>query len=396
MLLACQRLSHLFRHERTAAVMLFFFAGIAMILSNSGIAEPYHRFWLNAFYIPFNNEFFSLGSPLKIINDGLMTLFFLLVGLELKREIIHGQFSDIRHLALPLFAAIGGVAIPAIVFLMITWGTPALWRGWAIPTATDIAFALGVFSLLARRAIPSLKKCLVAIAIMDDILAILIIALFYSTGLNLSSGFGLVICLLILFTLNRLKISTLLPYLLIGVSVWWFVHAIGLHATLSGILLAFFIPCSTRSLSSDNDNTPLHRLERGLQPIVNLAVLPLFALANAGLSFEGLKLADMLTPLTFSVIMGLFLGKQIGVIFGSYFAVRMRFALLPVNVTWSQFYGMALLTGVGFTMSLFIGQLAFAHGDLQQSLRLGVIIGSLLSAIAGFLVLRRHLKLSSI
>ncbi len=395
MLHACQRLSNLFRHERTAAAMLFFFAAIAMILSNSGIAENYHRFWLSTFYFPLNDEHYSLGSPLQVINDGLMTLFFLLVGLELKREIIRGQFSDLKHLALPLFSALGGVIIPAIAFLMITWSTPTLWRGWAIPTATDIAFALGVFSLLSHRAIPSLKKCLVAIAIMDDILAILIIALFYSSGLNPASGFGLAICLLILFMLNKLKVSALTPYLLIGIAVWWFVHAIGIHATLSGILLSFFIPCRARPSSSDNHDTPLHRLEHRLQPIVNLIVLPLFALANAGLSFDGLKIEDLLTPLTLGVVVGLFLGKQLGVVFGSYFAVRMRFALLPENVTWSQFYGMALLTGVGFTMSLFIGQLAFAHEDQQQALRLGVIAGSLLSAVAGFLVLRKHHKHAS-
>jgi NhaA family Na+:H+ antiporter len=327
-------------------------------------------------------------SLLHWINDGLMAVFFLLVGLEIKREILDGNLRTWPDRMLPGIAALGGMIAPALVYAAANWNTPATLRGWAIPAATDIAFALGVLALVGPRVPVSLKIFLTALAILDDLGAVVIIAVFYTADLSLPM-LGLAAAVLaMLITLNKVGLRRLGPYLILGFVLWLLVLRSGLHATIAGVLLALAIPLRPSPGRPDDAASPLHVLEHALQPWVAYAIVPIFGFANAGVSVGGLGLKDLLAPVTLGVAAGLFVGKQIGVFGGVWLAVRLGLAQKPAGATWQHVYGVALLCGIGFTMSLFIGALAFAGQPvLEAETKLGVLAGSLLSTLVGALVL---------
>ena len=373
---------HAFLESGAAAgVLLVFSAALALIIANSALGPVYFKLL----------EAKVAGlSILHWINDALMALFFLLVGLEIKREFIEGQLATWSRRALPALAALGGMIAPALIYATLARSDPEALRGWAIPAATDIAFALGVLAILGSRVPVSLKIFLTALAILDDLGAILIIALFYSGDLSLPMLAGAAACLAILIALN-LRGARLLPlYLAIGAVLWFFVLKSGIHATLAGVALALTIPLGGRGKESDEpEHSPLHTLEHRLQPWSSYFIVPVFGFANAGVSFAGLGLSTLAAPVPFGIMLGLFLGKQIGVFGFSWLAIRAGFADLPARASWAQFYGIALLCGIGFTMSLFIGLLAFPDSDaLQSQTKIGVIAGSLLSGVSGWLLLR--------
>ncbi len=367
-------LRRLLASEAGGGVVLMASAAAALIVANSALGPAYFRA-LEAYVGPL--------SLLHWINDALMALFFLLVGLEIKREMIGGELASWRRRALPGLAAAGGMIAPALVYLAFAGKSALFARGWAIPAATDIAFALGVLALIGSRAPASLKIFLAALAIMDDLGAVVIIALFYSSGLSLPMLGGAAACLVALFALNRLKVVSLWPYLALGLPLWVFVHASGVHATIAGVLLAAFIPLELPNEAGD-ERSPLHRLEHALAPWVGFLVTPIFGFANAGVSFEGASLASLAHPVTTGVAAGLFLGKQIGVFLAARLAVASGLASRPHGANWMQLYGVSLICGIGFTMSLFIGILAFpAEAGLLDETKIGVFIGSLASALLG-------------
>jgi Na+:H+ antiporter, NhaA family len=353
-------------------------AALALFVANSPLAPRY---------------FALLHAPVAgldvhhWINDGLMAIFFLFVGLEIKREFLDGQLASWSNRALPCIAAAGGVVVPGLVYAAINLGSPETMRGWAIPAATDIAFALGVLSLLGSRVPTSLKVFLATLAIVDDLAAVLIIAAFYTAEINIPAISGAILVTLILVTLNRLRITKLMAYLVLGLALWWLVLLSGVHATVAGVVLALTIPIRISKGTPDDMTSPLHRLEHSLSPWVSFVVVPIFGFANAGVSFSGMTVSVVEEPVTLGVAVGLFIGKQIGVSTASWLAVRLGLARLPVGASWTQLYGVSLLCGIGFTMSLFIGLLAFPTPDIQNEVKVGVLLGSLASAIAGAAVL---------
>lgn len=368
--------------ETSAGIVLFVAALLAMIAVNSAF-NPYYLAFLN---IPVVVQFGALeiAKPLALwINDGLMAIFFFLVGLEVKREVVEGQLSSFDKAALPAIAAVGGMAVPAAVFLYFNWDIADNVNGWAIPAATDIAFALGVLALLGKHAPLSLKVLLLAIAIIDDIGAIIIIALFYTaevSGLSLMlSGAGIVVLIL----MNRLGVVRVAPYILVGTFLWICVLKSGVHATLAGVIAALSIP-----LNSKDGTSPLKHLEHILHPWTAFLILPIFAFANAGVSLAGLKFSDLFAPLALGIAAGLVIGKQIGVFGFMFLATKIGLVKRPMGVSWVQLYGLACLTGIGFTMSLFIGNLAFVDPEQIETVKLGVISGSLISGVLGFIILR--------
>lgn len=369
--------------ESSSSILLGLAAVLALLFENTPLRSLYDQLLTTP--IVFQIGALSLNKPLLLwINDGLMAVFFLLIGLEIKREILTGELSSKEQLILPCLAAFGGLVVPASIYAFINWDNPTNLVGWAIPAATDIAFALGVISLFGRRLPNALKVCLVTIAIIDDLAAIVIIAIFYTTDLSLLSLSIAGISLLFLAILNLRKVTRLAPYIFVGVIMWICVLKSGVHATLAGVATAFFIPLQT----NDSGEPPLLRLEHALHPWVAFMVLPLFAFANAGVSFQGLSTKLFLQPITLGVMLGLFFGKQLGVMGMTFVGYIIGLVKLPEGVSWPQFYGMALLTGIGFTMSLFIGTLAFPGIEQQTAVRLGVLSGSLASGIIGYLVLR--------
>ena len=375
------------RLESAGGLLLVIAAVIALLLANSPLADLYNQVLNLKFTVTI--EEFGVSKPLLLwINDGLMAVFFLLVGLELKREVVDGQMSSPDQIALPAMAALGGLLVPALIFYVINRGNPEGLNGWAIPTATDIAFALAILSLLGSRVPASLKIFLTTIAIFDDLAAIIIIAMFYSADLSTFSlamaGAGVAV----LFILNRFGVQSLAAYLITGIFIWLFVLKSGVHATLAGIMVAIFIP-----LKGSEDHSPSRHLEHILHPWVAYGVLPLFAFANAGVSLFGVSSEAVFGTVSTGILLGLFFGKQVGVLGMTALAVGLGFARKPEGSTWAMLYGIALLCGVGFTMSLFIGSLAFEHGGLSQgvAVKIGVISGSVLSAFCGWLVL--HLSL---
>ncbi len=376
------------RGEAAGGMLLMAATVVAMIVANSPLAGAYTALLDVPFAIQLGT--FKLAKPLWLwINDGLMAVFFLLVGLELKREIVEGHLSSVRRAALPAFAAAGGMAVPALIYALLNRGDPVAMRGWAIPTATDIAFALGVFSLLGGRAPVALRVFLLSVAIFDDLGAILVIAIFYTAKLSMLS-LGLAAGLLaVLVALNRFGVTRTGPYLFVGVLLWVAVLKSGVHATLAGVALAMCIPLRTRDARPDAES-PLHALEHSLHPWVSYGVMPVFAFANAGVPVLGLAVADLVHPVPLGIMAGLFLGKQVGVLAACGLAVMLRAASLPEGVGWRALHGAALLCGIGFTMSLFIASLAFEAGDggYLGLERLGILLGSLVSGIVGFLVLR--------
>ena len=367
--------------EASGGLLLMGAAAAALIVANSALAPAYHGA-LHAYLGPM-----SVGHW---INDGLMAVFFLLVGLEIKREMLDGQLASWGRRTLPGIAALGGMAVPALIYVGFAHGDPEALRGWAVPAATDIAFALGVISLLGQRVPASLKIFLAALAILDDLGAVVIIAIFYTDSLSLLALGADGVILVLLFLLNRAGTRQLWPYLLLGALLWFFMLQSGVHATLAGVLLALCIPLRHRPGGADDTaNSPLHRLEHGLTRWVNFLILPIFGFANAGVSFVGMSPEALLGPVSLGVGLGLFIGKQIGVFGGAWLAVKLGVAERPAGATWPQIYGTALLCGIGFTMSLFIGLLAFpTHPEMQDAVKIGVLGGSVVSALCGAALLR--------
>lgn len=373
-------ISFLTQRETLGGLLLIVATAISLIMTNTGLHGLYH----DTIDMPVTIMFGELGlqKPLHLwINDGLMAIFFFAVGLEIKREIIEGGLSTPKRALLPVLAAIGGMAVPVAIFYAFNHDQPASLPGWAIPSATDIAFALGVLSLLGPRVPPALKVLLLAIAVIDDLGAIIIIALFYTQTLAPTALMIAALCLLTLFVMNRLGVLRTSAYLVISFIMWASVLKSGVHATLAGVAAAFFIP-----------TVHMKNMEHALHPWVAFAIMPAFAFANAGVSLHGVNIEQLLTPLAGGIMAGLAIGKPLG-IFGTLFiAIRSGLTPMPAGVAWSQLFGLSLLCGIGFTMSLFIGTLAFPPGDLLKDVRLGVMSGSLVSIILGYIVLRRSLS----
>ncbi len=378
---------HFLHNEASGGIVLLAASILALVWANSASAPLYQ----GMLHLPAGLHLGPHGLEMSLhhwINDGLMAVFFLLVGLEIKREILTGELSTPARAALPAIAALGGMAAPALVYVGFNLGDPTNLHGWAIPAATDIAFAVGVLALLGKRVPTSLRVFLLALAIMDDLGAIVIIAAFYTEGVVPTAlGFAAV-CGLLLGWFNLIGVRRLTPYMIVGAVLWVCVLTSGVHATLAGVALAFAIPL--RGDGNRTEEPPLHRLEHALHPWVAYLILPLFALANAGVPLDGITPASLLAPITLGVALGLFLGKQVGVMLAVWIAVRLRLAPLPAGASWYQLYGVAVLTGIGFTMSLFIGALAFNDPDKDVAVRLGVLAGSLASALVGYAVLARQ------
>lgn len=386
--MSINRIKAFFELEAAGGIVLAVAAVLAMIVANSPLHDLYHAF----IHAPVVLQIGSFGIAKDAhhwINDGLMAIFFFLVGLELKREALVGELSDIKQILLPALCAVGGMIVPALIYILFNGGNEYAMKGWAIPTATDIAFAIGVLSLLGNKVPNSLKVFLVSIAIFDDLGAIIIIALFYTSELSLLSLAVAGVCLPLLFLLNRMNVVRLTPYLLIGLVMWAAMLKSGVHATLAGVLLAFFIPLTDKS---DPEHSPLEELEHDLHNTVAFGILPLFAFANAGISLSDTSIDSLFHHVPLGITLGLFVGKQIGVMLPFILAVKFKLASPPTGTTTKQIYGVSLLCGIGFTMSLFISGLAFGGVPEGYDPRLGIILGSLLSGIIGYLVLRANIK----
>ena len=378
------RVQDFLKLETSAGILLMFAALLALIANNSPLSQYYAAFLDVPVQLRVGG--LEIAKPLLLwINDGLMAIFFFLVGLEIKREVLQGELSSISKATLPFVAAIGGMAGPAIIYSFINWGNAETMAGWAIPSATDIAFALGVLALLGNRVPVTLKIFLLALAIIDDIGAILIIAVFYTSNLTIEALVLASIGFAALIALNRSGVKAITPYTLVGLFIWVCVLKSGVHATLAGVITALAIPMHGKS---ENDQSPVHHLEHSLHPWVAFAVLPLFAFANAGVSLQAIQLEDLYDTVPLGIALGLFFGNQIVIFLLSYLSVKIGIAKLPVGVRWIQIYGAGCLAGVGFTMSLFIGTLAFSDPELINQVRLGVLMGSFASAVLGFTVLK--------
>ncbi len=377
--------------EASAGIVLMAAAALAMFAANSPVAGLY-TFFLDT-PVAVRVGALEIAKPLLLwVNDGLMAIFFFLVGLELKREFLEGELSRPANVLLPALGAVGGMAVPVAVFVWFNNGDPVAMQGWAIPAATDIAFALGILMLLGSRVPISLKVFLVSLAIFDDLGAVLIIAIFYSSDLSTTALIASATCLVILALLNFRGVGSVSTYVLVGVVMWIAVLKSGVHATLAGVALAAFIPMRD---SNDAQRSPLRELEHDLHSVVAFGVLPLFAFVNAGISLDGVSLADLLHNVPLGIAAGLFIGKQVGIFLLCFFAIKLGLARLPEGANWGSLYGVSILCGVGFTMSLFVGSLAFENNALDREVlfdeRLGIIVGSLLSGIVGYVVL--HLSL---
>jgi len=372
-----------FKLEAASGLILLIAAIFALLISNSFLSEFYFEVLEKYLFIGVN-EFGLKLSVHHWINDALMAIFFFFVTLEIKREFIQGELSNIKQALLPIIAAIGGMVIPALFYVLINWGNSETINGWAIPSATDIAFSLGILSLLGSRVPVSLKVFLTALAIIDDLGAILIIAFFYSGDLSIPYLSLILISYILLLVLNKFSIKIFFPYLLIGLFMWFFTYKSGIHATIAGVLLASTIPHRLK----EKDFSLLVKIEHAISPYVAFMIMPLFAFANAGVNLTGLTLSSLITPVPLGIVCGLFFGKQIGVLLFSYLAIKLKFAEAPNNSNWLSFYGVSILTGIGFTMSLFVGNLAFVENIRYiDGVKIGVLTGSLLSTVFGYLLL---------
>ena len=371
----------LFVQDWAAGVLLILIAVAAMAAANSPLGHAYHAL----FHDPLAWTPIAKLSNLHLwINDGLMAVFFFVVGLEVKREMIEGQLATAEQRRLPLLAAIAGMATPAAIYLLVAGGEPGLHRGWAIPAATDIAFAMGVVGLLGQRVPPALRLFLLTVAIVDDIGAVLIIALFYSSGLDLAWLIGAVVLLGMLIALNRARVTRLWPFLLVALLLWFCVLHSGVHATIAGVAAALTIP-----MVGKDDDTMLERVEHALAPWSSYLIVPLFGFANAGVNLAGIGLAGVLAPLPLAIGAGLVLGKQLGIFAAIAIANAIGFAPKPAGSSWPAIWGVSILCGIGFTMSLFISELAFPRSQLLvEEAKIGILLGSLISAVLGFVVLR--------
>ena len=372
-----------FKLEAASGLVLLIAAIIALVISNSNLSELYFNTLEQYLFIGIN----SFGLKLTVhhwINDLLMAIFFFFVTLEIKREFIQGELSNLKKALLPIIGAVGGMVIPALVYVVINFGNAETLNGWAIPSATDIAFSLGILSLLGSRVPISLKIFLTALAIIDDLGAILIIAFFYSGDLSISYLSLILISYIFLLILNKFGVKRFLPYLLIGAFMWFFTYKSGIHATIAGVLLASTIPHRIK----DKDFSLLIKLEHAISPYVAFMIMPIFAFANAGVSLEGLSFSSLLLPVPLGILLGLFVGKQVGVMIFSFIAVKTGVAQMPDNSSWFSLYGVSVLTGIGFTMSLFVGNLAFAENiQYIDGVKIGVLAGSLLSTLLGYFIL---------
>jgi len=372
-----------FKLESSSGLLLLLAATLALILSNSNLGEYY--FGILESHILIGTQSFGLDlSILHLINDVLMCAFFFVVTLEIKREFIHGELSKPKQAALPIIGAVGGMIVPAFIYIVINFETGNTLRGWAIPSATDIAFSIGVLSLLGKRVPLSLKIFLMALAIIDDLGAIIIIAFFYSTEVQYIYLSLMIGSFLALILINKFGVKNFMPYLLIGFFLWYFTHESGIHATISGVILALSIP----HRDNKKEFSLLLKMEHALSPYVAFGIMPIFAFANAGVSLEGMSAKTLMSPVPLGILCGLFFGKQLGVFLFSYVSIKLKFAEMPSNSNWIKFYAVGILTGIGFTMSLFVGNLAFVS-DMQymDGVKIGVLSGSLLSAVAGYFLL---------
>ena len=372
-----------FQLEAASGLVLLIAAIIALVISNSSLSNLYFDTLNQYLFIGINN----FGLKLSVhhwINDLLMAIFFFFVTLEIKREFIQGELSNLKKALLPIIGAVGGMAVPALVYVFINLGNSETLNGWAIPSATDIAFSLGILSLLGSRVPISLKVFLTALAIIDDLGAILIIAFFYSGDLSISYLSLILISYILLLTLNKFGVKKFIPYLIIGAFMWFFTYKSGIHATIAGVLLASTIPHRIK----EKDFSLLIKLEHAISPYVAFMIMPIFAFANAGVSLEGLSLTSLLEPVPLGILLGLFVGKQVGVMVVSFIAVKFGVAQMPDKSSWLSLYGVSILTGVGFTMSLFVGNLAFAENiQYIDGVKIGVLAGSLLSTVFGYFIL---------
>ena len=376
------------QHDAAGGVILVIAAVIALIFANT----PLSTFYNGMLELPVAVKFggFEIAKPLLLwINDGLMAIFFFMVGLEVKREVIEGHLNSVEQITLPAIAAVAGIAAPAVVYAWFNIDDPVAIAGWAIPSATDIAFALGVFSLFGRTLPITLKLFLLSVAIFDDIGAIVIIALFYSAELSTTSLFIALAGLITLFIFNRMKLSAQGAYILVGVIVWAAVLKSGVHATLAGFAVAWFIPINVKN---DDGHPMLAHMEHALHNWVAFFILPVFAFANAGVQLIGITYEQIFNPIVIGIVAGLFIGKQVGIFGACWLAVKTGLAKLPEGTNWLQLYGVTLLCGIGFTMSLFIGSLAFEHQGMEHmnSVKVGVLFGSLISAILGAFIISRQ------
>lgn len=379
------RLRSFIDSEAASALPLLIATALALVLANSALAG-----WVDALLhtrLGVSWRFIDLSKPLVLwINDGLMAVFFLLVALEIKREVVEGELSQPSQVALPIAGAAGGMIVPGLIYAALNWRDPASLHGWAIPTATDIAFSLGVLAALGSRVPLGLKVFLTTLAIVDDLGAIVIIAVFYTGQLSLTALAFAALFIAGLAILNRMGVRRLAPYLLLGAALWLSVLKSGVHATLAGVVLALFIPI--KSVGEEDSARPAIWLEHVLKPWSAWFIMPAFAFANAGLSLADLSLASLVEPVALGIVAGLFVGKQVGIVLGAGLLILLRIAAMPNGGSWRSLHGVAILGGIGFTMSLFIGTLAFDEVHYEAKVRLGVLAGSLLSAIAGYLLLR--------
>ena len=374
---------YFFKLEAASGLVLLFAAVLALIISNGQLSDIYFSS-LEKYIILGTKEFGLKLSVLHWINDVLMAIFFFFVSLEIKREFLQGELSNPKQAMLPIIGAVGGMAVPALFYIMINYSDSTTLNGWAIPSATDIAFSLGVLSLLGKRVPISLKVFLTALAIIDDLGAIVIIAFFYSGNIEIKYLILMLVSVILLVGLNKFKVKSFIPFLVVGVFLWDFTHQSGIHATISGVLLALTIPHNIKN----NKESMLLKLEHGLSPYVAFGIMPVFAFANAGVSLEGLTFKTLLNPVPLGIVLGLFFGKQIGVFVLSYISIKLKFADKPTGSTWPALYAVSILTGIGFTMSLFVGNLAFANNlEYMDGVKIGVLTGSLLSTLFGYFLL---------
>tara|TARA_B100000902_G_C27295413_1_gene909596 strand:- start:723 stop:1895 length:1173 start_codon:yes stop_codon:yes gene_type:complete len=372
-----------FKLEAASGLILLIAAILALVISNSELGYLYFETLEKYLFIGIN-EFGLKLSVLHWINDALMAIFFFFVTLEIKREFIQGELSNIKQALLPIIAAVGGMVVPALFYIVINYNNTETINGWAIPSATDIAFSLGILSLLGSRVPLSLKVFLTALAIIDDLGAILIIAFFYSGDLSIPYLSLILISYILLLVLNKFSVKIFTPYLLIGMCMWFFTYKSGIHATIAGVLLASTIPHRLK----EHDFSLLIKLEHGISPYVAFLIMPIFAFANAGVNLDGLSLSSLLSPVPLGILLGLFFGKQIGVLLFSYVSVKFKYAEMPNNANWMSIYGVSILTGIGFTMSLFVGNLAFIENTQYiDGVKIGVLSGSLLSTVFGYFLL---------
>ena len=372
-----------FKLEAASGILLLISAIIALYISNSNFSDLYFNVLKEYLFIGINDFGLKL-SVLHWINDALMAIFFFFVTLEIKREFLQGELSSIKQAMLPIIGAVGGMLIPALIYIVINFKTPTTLNGWAIPSATDIAFSIGILSLLGSRVPISLKVFLTALAIIDDLGAIVIIAFFYTGNLSIKYLLLMFVTFIFLLILNKFSVRKFFPYLMMGLFLWFFTHESGIHATIAGVLLAAVIPHRKK----ENDFSLLIKIEHAISPYVAYFIMPLFAFANAGVSLEGLSFNSLLQPVPLGILLGLFVGKQLGVFVFSYASIKLGLAKLPNNSNWISFYAVGVLTGIGFTMSLFVGNLAFVNNmEYMDGVKIGVLSGSLLSTIVGYLLL---------